>query len=173
MAWKSPWANLADAACRSLRHARGRPRWAVAVEDARGMIHVGISLSFSDLPAASLCAEQVALAGLRLHGYGEARRVVRIAGGAAAATPPCGRCLQLLIELGPLAVIAWGSVDGMLGSATVRQLLPNAFMDYRDSRSASSTSIRGPEPRSAPRPSRPRPSSPSSLATLTPASSKR
>jgi cytidine deaminase len=132
MGWSAEWAALADAAAHGLRHARGRPRWAVAVEDEVGGIHVGVSLSFPDLPAASLCAEQVALAGLRLHGIGAARRVVRIALGSCAASPPCGRCLQILIELGPHAIIAWGHPEQMLGKATVRQLLPAAFTDFRD-----------------------------------------
>lgn len=131
MGWSATWSPLASAASRALRHARGRPRWAVAVEDERGMIHVGVSLSFAELPAASLCAEQVALACLRLHGIGEARRLVRIAIGSTASRPPCGRCLQLLIELGPNAAVAWGSVERMMGSGSVRQLLPDAFTDYR------------------------------------------
>jgi cytidine deaminase len=108
----------------------------VAVEDAERGIHVGVSLSFPDLPAASLCAEQVALAGLRLHGIGEARRLVRIALGSCAAYPPCGRCLQILLELGPHAAIAWGNPDRMLGRASVRQLLPLAFSDFRSAGAA-------------------------------------
>jgi len=131
--WNTAWEPLVAAAGKTLHHAYGRPRWAAAVEDEKGGLHTGASLSISDLPAASLCAEQIAVARSRLAGGQTIERVVVIGAGPDGARPPCGRCLQILREFGADVEIRWGSLREERGRGRLSRLLPRAFVDYRTS----------------------------------------
>jgi len=128
--WPATWHPLVDAAREALRHARGKPRWAAAIEDEHGRIHAGASISLPDLPAASLCAEHVAVAALVSAGSRNSARVVVVARGPAGAAPPCGRCLQVLCEMGADPEIRWGTCASERGRSTLARLLPSAFRDY-------------------------------------------
>jgi cytidine deaminase len=131
--WSAAWRPLVAAAAEALRHAKGRPRWAATVEDKAGGRYAGASISIRDVPAASLCAEQIAVAQSRLSGDHSIRRVVVIAPGPQGASPPCGRCLQVLREFGPDIEVRWGTVREERGRGRLSRLLPRAFVDYRTS----------------------------------------
>ena len=131
--WSKAWQPLVEAAGTALRHARGRIGWAAAVEDDAGQVNVGISVSIPDLPAASLCAEQIAVARSRLSGGRAVRRIVVVTVDANQAGPPCGRCLQILREFGADLEVRWGTVDEQRGGERIGRLLPRAFLDYRTS----------------------------------------
>jgi cytidine deaminase len=122
---------LIEKAGKLLRHAKGSPRWAAVFEDSTGGLHGGVSVAVKDLPAASLCAEPIALASLRLSGRGRLTRVLIVARTAAGSGPPCGRCLQLLREFGPKAEVRWGTTEHEEGKSSIDRLLPRAFGDYR------------------------------------------
>jgi cytidine deaminase len=131
--WSKAWEPLVAAAAKSLRHAQGRPRWAAAAQDEKGELHAGVSIAIPDLPAASLCAEQIAVARSRLAGARKIRRIVVIGAGAEGAPPPCGRCLQILREFGAQIEVRWGTAREERGRGRLGGLLPRAFVDYRSS----------------------------------------
>ena len=129
--WSTAWEPLVAAARKTLRHAKGRPRWAAAVEDEGGRLHTGARISIPDLPAASLCAEQVAIARSRLADSRAIRRIVVVGPGPDGARPPCGRCLQILREFGADVEVRWGTGREEQGRGRLGRLLPRAFVDYR------------------------------------------
>ena len=63
-AWEEDWSRMAEAARAALANAKGRPRRGAVVQDDSGRLHGGSSINLPDLPAASLCAEQSAIAAL-------------------------------------------------------------------------------------------------------------
>jgi cytidine deaminase len=131
--WSREWEPLAEAAGKALRHARGRPRRGAVAEDEAGKLHLGASLTIPELPAASLCAEQIAIARSQLDGGRKIRKLLVIGPGPAGAPPPCGRCLQILRELGTDVDVRWGSRRVERGRGRLGRLLPRAFVDYRTS----------------------------------------
>lgn len=129
--WPDSWVPLAAAAAASMPAGRSARRRCAVVEDETGRLHPGIDLDSHRVPAASICAEHAAIAAMCASG---GRRVVRllVAGPAGRpAPPPCGRCLQVLVEFGRAAQVRWGTVEAEHGHSTTMRLLPNAFVDYR------------------------------------------
>jgi cytidine deaminase len=122
---------MADAARPALGRARGRPRRGAAIQDEKGVIHIGASLSVAELPSASLCAEQTAVAALCASGSRIAKRIVVLGPAPAGAPPPCGRCLQVLREFGKEIEIRWGTPTQERGRSNLARLLPDPFDDYR------------------------------------------
>jgi len=129
--WTRAWQPVAKAAAEALRRAHGSPRRGAAIEDAQNIIHCGVSIQVSDPPAASLCAEQVAVAGMCVDGSRSPRRLAVIGPPPDGAPPPCGRCLQILIEFGDRVEVRWGTPTAEHGRSTVKKLMPYAFRDYR------------------------------------------
>lgn len=130
-AWRGDWEKLAGEAARALRRARGRPRRGAAIADEAGDVHAGASISPAGAPAASICAEHAALVSLIMKGSRRPRRIVSLTSGEASASPPCGRCLQVLIEFAPDAEVRWGSPTRECGRSRIDRLLPEAFRDFR------------------------------------------
>ncbi len=128
-AWPKVWEPLVAAADAALPHARGRPRRAAAILDADGGVHCGVSIQGIQPPAASLCAEQVAIASMCADGARAPIRLVILS--LRVPEPPCGRCLQFLLEFGASVEIRWGTPKHEHGRSTVERLLPLAFRDYR------------------------------------------
>jgi cytidine deaminase len=120
---------LVAAAAAALPRARSRPRRAAAILDPDGGIHPGVSIDATAPPGASLCAEQIAAASMCAGGSHEAVCLVVLA--AADPGPPCGRCLQLLLEFGDDVEIRWGTLEREHGRSTLERLLPLAFRDFR------------------------------------------
>jgi cytidine deaminase len=103
-----------------------------AVSPESGSIFGGCSISEADLPPASLCAETTAIGHACAQGVRTVDRLVIVGPAPDGAPPPCGRCLQLLLEFGSAVEIRWGSPEREFGRARIEQLLPHAFLDYRD-----------------------------------------
>ena len=127
--WAKGWLPLVTAAAQALPRARGRPARAAAFQDVDGAAHCGVSIQIPALPAASLCAEQVAVTAMCAAGARAAIRIVAISRNNPG--PPCGRCLQLLLEFGDEVEIRWGSPQQEWGRSTLEHLLPMAFRDFR------------------------------------------
>jgi cytidine deaminase len=72
----------------------------------------------------SLCAERAAVAAAVTGG---AAKILAVAVVASRPVPPCGACLQVIAELGPEAVVAWGDGAGRYETANVRELLTKPF----------------------------------------------
>jgi len=130
--WAKGWTGLIAHAVEALPRARGRPRIAAALEDAHGSFHRGVSIRVAEPSAASLCAEQVAITSMVTSGGVGPRRLVTIC--EKDPSPPCGRCLQLLLEVSDDVEIRWGTRELETGRSTLRRLLPLAFRDYRGER---------------------------------------
>lgn len=133
--WSGAWLPLAEAARAALTHSSGRPRRGAAVEDQSGKTHGGSSIVPPDLPAAAICAEHAALAACCAAGSMKARRLVVLGLPPLGASPPCGRCLQILLEFGRDVEVRWGTPAEEHGRSSLRRLLPEPFDDYRGSRS--------------------------------------
>jgi cytidine deaminase len=130
--WPKGWLPLVSEAAAALSHARGRNRRAAALVAAGGGVHSGVSITVSDPAAASMCAEQTAVAAMCVAGGRDPSRIVVIS--AADPVPPCGRCLQVLMEFGDAIEVGWGTPDQLFGRSTIARLLPMAFRDYRGDR---------------------------------------
>lgn len=130
--WSKQWRPLVDEGAKLLRRARGKPRSVAVIEDAKGTLHAGVSISVRDLPASSLCAEPAAVASMRLTGGTKIARILLLTAETGEPRPPCGRCLQFLREFGPRAEVRWGNGEQEHGRSTVSALLPRAFADFRD-----------------------------------------
>jgi cytidine deaminase len=74
----------------------------------------------------SACAERNALAAAVAAGATEIDAVAIVAG-EDEATPPCGACRQVLIELAPGATVVSESATGHRRTWGVEELLPDAF----------------------------------------------
>ncbi len=99
-----------------------------------GIVHAGASISVEQTPAASLCAEQIALADFCAAGEKAIARLVVIGPPPRGAPAPCGRCLQVLREFGEGVEIRWGTATREYGRSSLTRLLPHAFGDYRTAR---------------------------------------
>ena len=93
---------------------------------AGGVIHSGCNVENAS-SGLTVCAERNAVAAAVLAGAKRLDAVV-VASGTTPATPPCGACLQVLVEFGApdLPVILVGS-RGAWDETTLGQLLPRAF----------------------------------------------
>jgi cytidine deaminase len=93
---------------------------------ADGAIHVGCNVENASY-GVTLCAERAAVAAAVAAG---ARRIdsLAVASGTVPPTPPCGMCLQALVELGgpELPVVLLGG-RGTRAELRLRDLLPWAF----------------------------------------------
>ena len=93
---------------------------------ADGVIHVGCNVENASY-GLTLCAERAAVAAAVAAG---ARRIeaIAVASGTAPPTPPCGMCLQTLVEFGgpDLPVLLVGAGGARVG-ARLGDLLPRAF----------------------------------------------
>ncbi len=76
------------------------------------------------------CAEQTAIAAaVTLHGPAIRIRAIAVANLNNAASQPCGACRQMILEFGtPNTIIFFLKQDGTFGQATMRDLLPAAFV---------------------------------------------
>lgn len=119
-------AEAAQASRISARLGASHPRGAALVF-ARGPMVSGGELD--DPHGTQACAEQVAIYRARLDGRPAPKALV-IQGGARGTSdggPPCGACLQILLEFAPSARVYWGTRARPQGGGSVRQLLPGAF----------------------------------------------
>ncbi len=95
-----------------------------AVLAADGSLHLGANVENASF-GLTVCAERVALYAAIAAGAGPIT-LVAVAGPPATATPPCGACRQVLVELAPLARILFDGGTG-IESTTASALLPVAF----------------------------------------------
>lgn len=96
-----------------------------AFRDADGRIWTGANVENASYNL-GLCAERVALYHALTHG-GRGFIAVAIATDTDTPTYPCGACRQALVEFCPDARVLLVARAGLLGEATVRELLPHAF----------------------------------------------
>lgn len=130
--WPKGWLHLVSEATAALPHARGRSRRAAALLAGDGAVHCGVSIMVPDPASASVCAEQAAVGAMCVAGSRNPSRLVVLS--LRDAVPPCGRCLQVLMEFGDAIEVAWGTPDRLCGRSTIARLLPLAFRDYRGDR---------------------------------------
>ena len=90
-----------------------------------GTVHAGANVENASY-GLGRCAEQSAVQAMASAG---GRRLVEIVvvSGAARPASPCGACRQVLFEFGPDARVWMVGRSGASRSATVRELLPDAF----------------------------------------------
>ena len=74
----------------------------------------------------TMCAERVAIFAAMAAGE-RTIRMVAVVTESESVTPPCGACRQVIIELGPDAVIIGANLAGMRQRWSARELLPDAF----------------------------------------------
>ena len=96
-----------------------------ALRTADGTVQPGCNVENAAYPA-TICAERTALVAAVAAGHRDFDAIAVIGSGPGA-TPPCGTCRQVLLELAPdLRIIAAGT-DGAVATFTLQQLLPEAF----------------------------------------------
>ena len=95
-----------------------------AVLAADGSLHLGANVENASF-GLTVCAERVALFTAIVAGAGPIA-LVAVAGPPEMATPPCGACRQVLVELAPLARILFDGGAG-IEMTTAAALLPAAF----------------------------------------------
>lgn len=106
-----------------------------AVEDEEGRVFSGCNVENVSY-GATICAERGALARMVAEG---GRRLRRIAVATADGGPPCGLCLQSLLEFAPepeSVEVELFAGDERSGSYTLAQLLPHAFVSKKVARAA-------------------------------------
>ena len=120
---------LAEARATVARLGReGRHHVAATVLTAGGL-YTGINLECT-LPQGSVCAEPVAI-GAALTAEPGAPLLFSVAvNRRGEVIPPCGCCRELLADFGPGADIAVAEVDGILRTASLRTLLPDAYKGH-------------------------------------------
>ncbi len=128
--WGPAWRPLAAAAAGAMPRAGGAARRSAVAEDASGRLHVGVEMRILEPPAASLCAEHAAVAAMVAAGGVTLVRLLVAGPAGRAASPPCGRCLQVMAEFGRKVEIRWGTVEAEEGRSMLARLLPFAFRDF-------------------------------------------
>ena len=97
-----------------------------AVRTTSGTVHVGCNVENAAYPLGS-CAEAGALAAMVLAGERAVSEVVTVTAGPVPGTP-CGGCRQRIREFAaPSTPVHSTTVDGVVVSMTVEELLPSAF----------------------------------------------
>jgi cytidine deaminase len=92
---------------------------------ADGRTFAGVNVENASFPL-SACAERNALAAAIAAGATDIDAVAVVAG-EDDATPPCGACRQVLVELAPGATVVSESARGRRRTWAVGDLLPDAF----------------------------------------------
>jgi cytidine deaminase len=88
-----------------------------------GRIYVGANVENASY-GLSLCAERAALAAAVAGG---AKSVLAVAVAAEPPTTPCGACREVIVELGPEAVVIWEDGRGGYVTRKAGDLLPERF----------------------------------------------
>lgn len=96
-----------------------------ALRGADGSLHVGCNVENATYPA-GICAERTALSRAVADGVREFTAIV-ICTEAAAPTPPCGICRQVLHEFAPMLQITSITTGGARQTWRLDALLPAAF----------------------------------------------
>lgn len=97
-----------------------------------GKVYLGTNVENASF-GLSNCAERTAIFRAVTDGETEFEAIAVCADGSRP-TPPCGACRQVLVEFGPdLQVLMAGELgaDGPVGRYTMAQLLPEAFLTFR------------------------------------------
>jgi cytidine deaminase len=126
-----PPAPLAEAARRAARLAGRlsprRPRGAALLTQS-GRIFAAPEVEDTENVGVGVCAERAVLYQALLAGNRRFRALVlRSARAGQDPGPPCGACLQVLLEFSPGLLIYWGTRAHPQGGIRVRELLPGAF----------------------------------------------
>ncbi len=100
-------------------------RVGAALLDSEGVVHVGCNVENASY-GLTICAERVAVCSAVASGSRKFRSMVIVFVGEAK-VPPCGACRQFMAEFGLDLEIAWGGPEGIVGRATLNELLPGAF----------------------------------------------
>jgi cytidine deaminase len=113
---------------------------AAALATPGGAVFTGCDIPGSDRTGVGTCAERAAVFQAVLAGRKRFRELLVRAGrsGARDGGPPCGACLQVLVEFSPAVRVWWGTEARPRGGITAAELLPAAFSGYhlRRARSA-------------------------------------
>jgi cytidine deaminase len=120
-------AALLDAARAARARALGPTAAGAAVRTADGTVFTAGSVELS-VPSLSACAGQVAIHRAVAAGRRDIVALARVRPHSSSA--PCGRCLQILHEFAPRAVVIWESEDGRPRRATAGDLLPLPFVQF-------------------------------------------
>jgi cytidine deaminase len=102
-------------------------RVGAAVLTGKGQIFAGANVENASY-GLTVCAERVAIftAAAQEGGADLQIRALAVVGDQPGPCPPCGACLQVLLEFGPQAVILYQGVEG-LEEARLGELLPRGF----------------------------------------------
>ena len=100
-------------------------RVGAALETADGEIITGCNVENASY-GLTMCAERVAVGRAVAEGHTRFTRVAVVTA-AAALTPPCGACRQVLWEFAPDAVVTLANPAGETADYRLRDLLPAAF----------------------------------------------
>ncbi len=103
-----------------------------ALLTAGGDVHLGTNVENASF-GLSICAERSAVVRAVTDGHTGFTAIAICADGPEP-TPPCGACRQVLLEFAPDAVVLMAGergADGPVLRATVAELMPNAFRDFR------------------------------------------
>ena len=119
----------ARAACRRSAALGSRPPRGAAILTPGGRLFSGAEISNPQHSGVQCCAERAALYQALMAGQRRFRALTVRAGGNGRSDggPPCGTCLQALIEFSPRLRVHWGTDKKPQGGGMVQDLLPGPF----------------------------------------------
>jgi len=133
---KTTHADLVTAACNVRLNSHSpysRFRVGAALLGASGTVYLGTNIENASF-GLSNCAERTAVFRAVTDGEKEFTAIAVCSDGPEP-TPPCGACRQVLLEFGPEMVVIMagsGGNDGPLKEFTVSELVPEAFISFRE-----------------------------------------
>jgi len=124
--------SLIDQARQAAKRSNASPegRTGAVAETVDGKRFAGAAITVSGALGLSGCAEQIALSAARAASTAKIKTLALWIP-KAATDHPCGRCLQICVELAPEATILLQRGDEEPRELTLAELIPEAFTDFK------------------------------------------